>query len=156
MKITKYQRLFGVGPIGFMVDFVLLFLLGLLGKKFGHSELSSDSGLIRLCGLIVIVLWTCWQGWCLATLKAWVYDNKLCTHGPFRFVRHPIYAGVIFILTPGIALIFNSWTMLLCPFFLFPILSILVRREETMMNSCFGEDYVRYASRTGRLFPRIF
>jgi protein-S-isoprenylcysteine O-methyltransferase Ste14 len=148
--------MFGVGPIGLMVDVVLLFILGLLGKKLGYAEISNNPGAIRLWGLIILLLWICWHGWCLATLKAWLQDSKLCTGGPYRLVRHPLYAGVIFIANPGIALVFNSWTMILCVLFIFPVLSVLVRKEETIMHSFFDEDYVRYAARTGRLFPRIF
>jgi protein-S-isoprenylcysteine O-methyltransferase Ste14 len=155
MEISKYQKLFGVGPIGLVADLVLLFILGLLGKKLGHAEISNNPGPVRICGFIIIGLWACWHLRCLATLKAWIYGSKLCTNGPYRFVRHPLYAGVIFIANPGIALVFNSWTMLLCVLFIFPILSVLVRREEAIMTSFFGEEYARYAARTGRLFLRI-
>jgi protein-S-isoprenylcysteine O-methyltransferase Ste14 len=34
--------------------------------------------------------------------------------------------------------------------------SILVRKEESIMTAVFGEEYRRYASQTGRLFPRLF
>jgi protein-S-isoprenylcysteine O-methyltransferase Ste14 len=155
MKIGKYQKMFGVGPIGFIVNVVLLSLLGLLGKKLGHAEISGNPGSVRILGIIVIVLWACWHLQCLAALKAWLYGGKLCTSGPYRLVRHPLYAGVIFFLNPGIALVFNSWVMLLCIFFIFPVFTLLVRREETMMTSLFGEEYRLYAKRTGRLFPRI-
>jgi protein-S-isoprenylcysteine O-methyltransferase Ste14 len=156
MEISTYQKMFGVGPIGLVTDIVLLVLLGFLGKKLGNMEISNNPGSVRVYGFIVIGLWACWHIWCLATLKAWLKDSKLCTGGPYRLVRHPLYAGVIFIANPGIALVFNSWTMLVCVLFIFPILTVLVRKEEAMMTSFFGEEYARYAGRTGRLFPQIF
>ncbi len=56
---------------------------------------------------------------------------------------------------PGIALMFNSWIILLWPVLLYPIWSLLVRKEEMMMTEVFGEEYTRYAARTGRFFPRF-
>ena len=155
MVISRYQRWFGVGLVVFMVNIVLLFLLGFLGRKLAYSEFSGSSGFIRIFGFFLIGLWAGWHIRCLIALRAWLYDNKLCTSGPYRLVRHPLYAGVLLIANPGIALVFNSWIMLICPVILFPIVSVLVRKEEGIMTSVFGEDYARYASRTGRFFPRI-
>jgi protein-S-isoprenylcysteine O-methyltransferase Ste14 len=155
MKISKYQRLFGVGPIVFLVDFTLLLILGVLGNKSGNAEISGNPWPVRICGFFLIGLWAGWRLQCLATLRTWVFNNKLCTSGPYRLVRHPLYAGVLYFANPGIALALNSWMMMLSSILLFPILALLVRKEEAMMTFLFGEDYARYASRTGHLFPRM-
>ena len=55
----------------------------------------------------------------------------------------------------GIALMFNSWIMLLLPVFLYVTYFLLVRKEETMMKMVFGEEYERYSAHTGMLLPRI-
>ncbi len=55
-------------------------------------------------------------------------------------------------LTP--ALIWNSWILLLLPALMYAAYSILVHKEEAMMMSIFGEEYKKYAARTGRFFPR--
>jgi protein-S-isoprenylcysteine O-methyltransferase Ste14 len=154
--ISRYQKLFGVGPVGLVIGLVLLGLLWLLDRQLGHVEILAQPGPIRICGLILIGLWICWHIWCLKTLRLWWLKDRLCTTGPFGFVRHPIYAGGIWLGFIGISLMFNSWIMLLLPFLLYPLYSVLVRAEETMMTSVFGEEYKRYASHTGRLFPRFF
>ena len=154
MKISRFQKLFGVGPIGFASDVVLLSLLWLLDWRLGHVAISSNPKPVMIPGLALIVFWMCWHIWCLRTILQWWRDSRLCTEGPFRFVRHPMYAGVIWLLNPGIALVLNSWILLLCPFLMLVIGTALVRREETMMAEVFGEAYTRYAARTGRLFPR--
>jgi len=67
-----------------------------------------------------------------------------------------MYAGALFLAGFGVALLFNSWTMLLGPILLYSILSVLVRKEEKMMKEVFGEEYARYAANTGRFIPRFF
>jgi protein-S-isoprenylcysteine O-methyltransferase Ste14 len=91
----------------------------------------------------------------MSTIRQWWFHDRLCTNGPYRFVRHPIYAGGVLLGSLGISLLFNSWIVLLQPVILFAIYSFLVRKEETMMTAVFGEEYQRYAAKTGRLFPRL-
>ncbi len=67
-----------------------------------------------------------------------------------------MYAGGLYILLPGVALMFNSWIMLLWPALVYPAWSTLVRNEEKMMTGIFGEAYKSYAAHTGRLFPAAF
>jgi protein-S-isoprenylcysteine O-methyltransferase Ste14 len=67
-----------------------------------------------------------------------------------------MYAGGIFLATPGLALILKSWILLLWPILLFMIWSILIRKEENMMKEVFGHEYERYAAKTRRFVPRLF
>jgi len=156
MTISKYQKLFGVGPLGALISLILLFILWLLDRILGHVEVLSQPGPLRILGLILIGLWICWHIWCLKTIRRWWIEDRLCTTGPYRFVRHPIYAGGMTLAILGIALMFNSWIILPLPVLLYPINSLLVRKEEDMMTAVFGEEYTRYAARTGRLLPRLF
>jgi protein-S-isoprenylcysteine O-methyltransferase Ste14 len=155
MSISRYQKLFGVGPLGMLIGIVLLGLLWLLDRAFHSAEILSQPGTIRFIGLVFVVLWVCWHSWCIRTISRWWRHDELCTTGPYRFVRHPIYAGGVLLGAIGVALIFNSWIMLALPVLMHATYSILVRKEEAMMAAVFGEEYKRYAGRTGRLFPRI-
>jgi protein-S-isoprenylcysteine O-methyltransferase Ste14 len=155
MKISKYQKLFGVGPLGLLIGVVMLGLLWLLDRTLHHVEILSQPGMLRIIGSILIVLWICWHAWSIRTISRWWRHDQLCTTGPYRLVRHPIYAGGALCGAIGIALIFNSWIILLLPVLMFATYSLLVRKEEAMMMGVFGEEYKRYADRTGRLFPRL-
>lgn len=156
MKISKYQKLFGVGPAGMLISLAILGLLWLLDRILRNVEMFSQPRLVRMIGLILIAIWICWHFWCMRTIRLWWRHDQLCTTGPYRFVRHPIYAGGIFLGSLGTSLMFNSWIVLLLPVLMYAVYSILVRKEETMMTAVFGEEYERYASHTGRLFPRFF
>jgi protein-S-isoprenylcysteine O-methyltransferase Ste14 len=153
MKLSKYQKRFGIGPIGLIISLVLFFILGRVNKWLGYVEILSRPRSAKILGIILLCIEVCWHIWCLCAFKTWLRDGRLCTKGPYKLVRHPIYAGIIFFVCPGIAFIFNSWIILLSAVLLFPIWTALVRREESIMNAIFGEEYARYASHTGRLFP---
>ena len=81
-------------------------------------------------------------------------EHKLITTGPYRFVRHPMYLG-IFIYTMGLMMI--SLDALVTLFFGFSILVNYMRipREEQMLIEKFGDEYLEYMKRSGRLLPRF-
>lgn len=82
-------------------------------------------------------------------------DHRLVTDGLYRFVRHPMYS--------------SFWLWALAQFFLLPnwvaglagligvgiLYFFRVGKEEAMMRQTFGPSYDDYASRTGRVFPRL-
>ncbi|MHA2119354.1 MAG: isoprenylcysteine carboxylmethyltransferase family protein [Candidatus Thorarchaeota archaeon] len=81
-------------------------------------------------------------------------DHKLIISGPYRRVRHPMYLG-IFVYTTGLILIASD--ILVFVFFAFSIW-VNYRRipsEEEMMTEQFGDEYLEYMRRTGRIFPRF-
>ena len=156
MTISKFQKLFGVGPAGALIGVLIFCILGLLDRALHHIQIFSRPAPIRAAGLILVLIWICWHAWCLRTISQWWRHDRLCTTGPYRFVRHPIYSGATLLAVAGISLMCNSWIILLWPLFLFSVYSLLVRKEEAMMASIFGEEYRRYAAQTARLFPRLF
>jgi protein-S-isoprenylcysteine O-methyltransferase Ste14 len=81
-------------------------------------------------------------------------DHKLITSGPYRYVRHPMYLG-IFIYTIGLMMI--SLDVLVILFFAFTIWVNYRRipREEEMLIQEFGDEYLEYIKRSGRLLPQL-
>ena len=95
------------------------------------------------------------HAWSFTTLRQWWVGDRLCTRGPFRLVRHPMYAAWITLIAPGVALMLNRWIFVLCLAALHPVWHALVQREECIMESLFGDVYRDYAARTGRFLPGI-
>ncbi len=155
-SISTYKRLFGIGPLALLISLFLLGLLWLLDRLFGPAAILNQPKPFKLLGIAFIGVWICWHSWAIKTIKEWWGRSRLCTSGPYRFVRHPMYAGGIFLADVGVVLLLNSWIVLVWPILIYPIWSVLVRREEKLMESVFGEAYKTYASHTGRLVPRFF
>ena len=79
--------------------------------------------------------------------------HELVTDGPYRYVRHPIYAGVL-AATLGTALAVPSWSVIFV--FMSIFFAYSMRQEERMMSEQFPSDYPAYAARTKRLVPFIW
>jgi protein-S-isoprenylcysteine O-methyltransferase Ste14 len=80
-------------------------------------------------------------------------DHQLITKGPFAFVRHPMYLGILLTGLGGI-LLYRTWTMV---FFAANFLGLLVRarREEEALARQFGQEWLTYCQRVPAFFPRI-
>jgi protein-S-isoprenylcysteine O-methyltransferase Ste14 len=82
-------------------------------------------------------------------------NHALVTHGPYRWVRHPLYAtGLLLLVAIGLTarsaflLAFAAVAGLLLRWFVIP-------REEEALIARFGAEYRAYQCETGRLVPKL-
>lgn len=79
----------------------------------------------------------------------------LVTAGPYRWIRHPLYAFWLPVMA-GWAVAARNWFILVSGTVLILVLMVMrVPREEAMMLEGFGESYRQYIKRTGRFVPRL-
>jgi protein-S-isoprenylcysteine O-methyltransferase Ste14 len=117
---------------------------------------------VAITGLLVTlpgVALTIWSKVCLgnffSTTLGIKRDHQLLTTGPYRFVRHPMYSGLLLVILGG-ALVYNSGAavvLLLVPFAGFFYWQSAI--EEKLFAAHFGEAHARYRAATGRLLPRL-
>lgn len=82
-------------------------------------------------------------------------DHRLITTGPYRWLRHPIYASLFgLLLQVGLA---KTWWPLLIAAVVFYIVGteIRIRAEEGLLASRFGETYAQYRMGTKAYIPFI-
>jgi protein-S-isoprenylcysteine O-methyltransferase Ste14 len=79
--------------------------------------------------------------------------HQLVTYGPYVFIRHPMYVGVILAFWGGLML-YRTWTMLICAIIM---LGLIVRglKEEKALAQVFGETWQNYARQVPPWFPHI-
>ncbi len=82
-------------------------------------------------------------------------EHELITGGPYQYVRHPIYSGVLLALA-GSGLASGEWRGLLAVLIAAFAFRRKWRLEERWMRETFGTAYSEYAARTPALIPRIF
>ena len=82
-------------------------------------------------------------------------DHQLITRGMYRYVRHPIYSGVI-LATTGMAMVSSSLLGLLVVWGLIPLFLRRIRLEESMLVDEFGKEYEIYRERTKKLVPFLY
>lgn len=83
-------------------------------------------------------------------------DQTVVERGPYRWVRHPSYSGLL-IFFVGLGLALSNWLSLLVLAVLPAVgLLIRIRSEERALFAALGEDYRRFAATHRRLFPGIW
>ncbi|HEV2804605.1 MAG TPA: isoprenylcysteine carboxylmethyltransferase family protein [Chthoniobacterales bacterium] len=83
-------------------------------------------------------------------------DHEVVQRGPFRWVRHPSYSGVLLAFL-GWAMTLWNWVAMAVV--LVPIFVAFLRRmkvEEEALSRALGEKYRDYMRRTKRLIPGIY
>jgi protein-S-isoprenylcysteine O-methyltransferase Ste14 len=116
-----------------------------------------------IAGVVLFAAGLIFRWWAIVTLGRFFTvdvtiekDHELVERGPFRFVRHPSYTGVLLAFV-GFALTLRNWGAILVV--LVPIFAAFIRRmnvEEEALARALGERYERYMKRTRRLVPFIY
>jgi protein-S-isoprenylcysteine O-methyltransferase Ste14 len=85
-----------------------------------------------------------------------VEDHKLATKGPYAWVRHPIYTGMLgMLVATGLAI--SHWIVLVGAIVVFAIGTLIrVRIEERLLRETFGPQFEEYARRVPAVIPGIF
>jgi protein-S-isoprenylcysteine O-methyltransferase Ste14 len=82
--------------------------------------------------------------------------DRLVTTGPYRFVRHPLYLGML-VAAFGVAVAFRSvWGLSITLAVFAPAGLWRARLEEQALARRFGEEWERYARRTRFVLPLIY
>jgi len=87
--------------------------------------------------------------------RGFEHTTSLVTTGIYRFIRHPMYASLLY-LTLGIALKNPTPDSLFLAFLASWMLVRTVLREELENLKYFGEEYREYMKHTKRFVPWLF
>jgi len=113
-------------------------------------------GLILLAAGVIIRQWAVLTLGCYFSEQVGVQEGqKVVDTGPYHFIRHPAYTGVL-IAFLGIGIAISSWgaTVLLLVVFALAY-GYRISVEEKALASRLGEGYILYMKRTKRLIPFI-
>lgn len=135
----------------------LLLIVPVLEYSFFHRY----SFAVTVAGAVLTVSGTVLRAWGIWTLGKYfsahieIKDNhELIESGPYRFIRHPAYAGNL-LQAIGIPLILNAYYSLsISAVLVFLFLYRLKLEEEVLIRKVKG--YRDYTGRTYRLIPKIW
>ena len=143
---------------------VLVAWIGVIGVSAGLGE----NGVLLLpdwftyVGDAVIISGVVLRQWAMAVLGRYFsgvigvqQDQKVVESGPYRYVRHPSYSGVLLILV-GIAAAMLSLVAVAAAILLFWLgYGYRMVVEERVLVSELGDSYVEYMNRTKRVVPFV-
>lgn len=78
----------------------------------------------------------------------------LLHHGPYRFIRHPMYLSLLLVMLPLVVTAFSVWRLAAWLLLLGNLL-VKLHHEERLLSSHFPE-YATYQAQTSRLLPWIY
>jgi len=118
--------------------------------------------IVRYFGLVLFTLGFIGMTWAEESLgkqfsvQVAIQDShKLVTEGPYRYLRHPRYLGIM-LFTIGISMVFRSWLALFLVAALIVVLIWRIHDEETLMHQEFDTDWEAYCQRSWRLIPFVY
>ncbi len=130
------------------------------GTPMGRRFLP-EAEAIRLLGLLLVIAGVAFACWARAILGGnWSSEvqlkqgHELIERGPYRYVRHPIYTGLLLALL-GSALQLGEWRALLGFAIMFVSFWRKLRLEETWLGEHFGPSYADYMRRVKALVPWV-
>src|SRR4051794_8440796 len=130
---------------------------------FAAARAPQTRGLHRAAGLAVMWLGLGIRVWAVASLgrafRTTVEvdaDQAVVSSGPYRWVRHPSYTGLLLIV-PGFGLGAGSWLApLVCALLPLPAVLRRIQVEEAELTRVLGEPYRAYQAHTRRLLPGVW
>ena len=152
------ERRSPVATLSMAAFFVLLYVT--IRLRWG---MAAASGYVfwRSVGLALVVMGTAFNVWGRVHLGAnWadhvrIYaDQALVTRGPYRFVRHPLYASLLWMFYGASLAYLNPLAALETTLIFLPGMWYRSNLEEAALLERFGDAYRAYRARTGRFLPR--
>jgi protein-S-isoprenylcysteine O-methyltransferase Ste14 len=80
-------------------------------------------------------------------------QDVIARTGPYRYIRHPIYASIC-VISSGLGCLFFAWAWFGVLLAFMPLWILECRDEERHLTSLHGEMYAAYQRSTGMMFPR--
>jgi protein-S-isoprenylcysteine O-methyltransferase Ste14 len=124
------------------------------GARVDFPEWASLLGLLLMVVTFPLIVWVQESlGANFNTILGTRERGSLVTHGPYRWVRHPMYS-VLFVYMLSILLMTEN--LLVGGIFLGAFLATIasrIDREEAILEEKYGEDYRHYKRRTPRFLP---
>lgn len=146
----------------FLMQIVIFLFFFLFEKELGLPKMKILGGFYGNLNLILsLILFFLFLVVCLFSFKEvspkTAAKGYLKTEGIYKYVRHPFYGAIVFLLNPAIALFFESFGFLIASFVSYFIWKSFAKEEEERLIKKFSKEYQEYQFKTQRLFlPHIF
>jgi protein-S-isoprenylcysteine O-methyltransferase Ste14 len=136
---------------------------GLVLAKWDAAEIATGRWPLFVLGLVLMASGIVIREWAIRTLGRFFTvdvrvhtDQTVVERGPYRWVRHPSYTGMI-VFFVGLGLALTNWVSL-AVLALVPTAGLVVRihSEQRTLLAGLGEEYRRFAATRRRLFPGLW
>ena len=163
-KHSRWSRIKGL--LSNILFVTLTFISLYLSFRFARIpffRISNNSWIFAAGGFMLILGGIFFRLWAVKTLGKYFRltvviqrGHRLISHGPYKSLRHPAYAGS-FITLLGIGLVLENWLSLLTLIIInFIGFSVRTNYEESSLKEYFKGEYVEYKKHTYKLIPFVY
>ena len=128
------------------------FLADITRRTHPPGGVAATIGVIVCAAGVALAIWSrvqLGQNWGMPmSLRV---EPELVTSGPYTYVRHPIYSGLLLAMLGSAIAVSPNWLVFLAGFFLYFLYA--ARVEEGHMTQRFPDVYPEYQRRTKMLIP---
>jgi protein-S-isoprenylcysteine O-methyltransferase Ste14 len=156
-KTSNYKRI---------VEIILFVLAGgyIIASLMGFVIFPFNSLLFQVIGFILVIIGfaeamvarkTLDSNWTESYEYQIKKNHELVTKGIYKYVRHPIYGGILMLPT-GALIVSGSYTFIIGFLISLTASQIFARREEKILIKHFGKKYLEYKKTTKKFIPFIY
>ncbi len=139
-----------------------IFLSVVIAFAFASNGIAMLPGWVSYVGIALMLAGVIIRQWAIAVLGRYFSPvvgiqegQTVVKTGPYRLVRHPSYTGALLIIG-GIGLALQSWGAVLVLLVIFGLTyGYRIHREEKVLVSELGDEYIQYMKTTKRIIPYI-
>ncbi|MGH9704375.1 MAG: methyltransferase family protein [Candidatus Acidiferrales bacterium] len=151
---------------GILLQAFAFFITWFIARQYFTPIVPMPKALEFVLAVLTIALaagsvWICFAA--ARTLgKQWTYvarvvkGHKLITEGPYRWVRNPIYTGMLGMLLATNLAVTRWWAVPFALAFFLAGNQIRIRTEEKLLREAFGAEFEDYSRRVPAILPRFF
>jgi protein-S-isoprenylcysteine O-methyltransferase Ste14 len=136
--------------------FVLAYLIGAglsLLSPFG----AGSHVFFKICGAALFLTGAALAGWGLyvfhkarTTTVPGETSTQVVTWGPYRFMRNPMYTGLVLAYIGEAGLLVQFWPLIILPLVVAYVNWIVIPVEEARLKEDFGSEYEQYCAKVRR------
>ncbi len=158
-RVGVGRRRVGLGGMLVFFSWMFVFVAALVVAGMGLGLLP---GWFYYAGIAVMIGGIALRQWSITILGRFFSrtldvqsGQKIIEAGPYRYVRHPSYTGIL-LFCVGMGLAVASWVAVLIALAVFAVaFGYWIYVEEKILVRELGSNYVDYMKRTKRLIPKI-
>lgn len=149
------MNFFGAGPkIGAIaLPWLAASIILSLALRDKFNFFAEDNKILFLAGTVILVGGLVFYFITVPALLKGLKESRLIKTGTFSLCCNPLYAAIILMIIPGVALMMNSWLVLTTTVVGYLTFKSFIKSEYTEMEKIFGEEYRKYRAETPEIFP---
>jgi protein-S-isoprenylcysteine O-methyltransferase Ste14 len=142
-----------------------IFVLAAMAYPLHRAAVDSAPSFVSTAAAVIgAVLAAVYLGLLVGSITSWrgvhtgqlvLDDQTLVTSGLYGIIRHPLYAGALVlwvaVSVADLSIVAAAVTLV----FVVPTYLANIAREEQMMQTAFGDDYLKYCATVPRFIPSL-